>query len=245
MNAALVSIPVQKPTLAQVITDKIRESLSLEETKEYYRFMREIQADEAKAAFHEDFVQLKFPEIPKLGRIEIGRGKAQQYARWEDINDKIEPVLLAHGFRLTFDLVEESDTSVTLEAILVHRRGHSISTRKKLPLDKSGSKNIVQAYGSTQSYAQRYAAIALLNLTSRGEDDDAASINGAGLQSASDKFFITPEQSGKLTEMIDQTGRTVERFCMKYRIDHISELPASKYKEAVAFLDTHIPKAQP
>lgn len=240
MNAALVSMPVQKPTLAQVIIDRIREGASLEETKEYYRFLREIQADEAKLAFDADFVQLKFPEIPKLGRIELGGNRGgYAYARWEDINDKIEPVLQARGFKLRFDIEEETETSVTIAAILQHRGGHSIKTRKKLPLDKSGSKNIVQAYGSTQSYAQRYAAIALLNLTSRGEDDDAVSTNGP---QSSDEFFVTPEQVAELENLIPLTGRSVEMFCKKFRIDEIGQLPASRYTTAVTFLGQFIQK---
>jgi hypothetical protein len=41
-----------------------------------------------------------------------------------------------------------------------------------LPHDSTGSKNAVQAVGSSTSYGKRYTACALLNITSRGEDDD-------------------------------------------------------------------------
>ena len=118
------------------------------------------------------------PEVPKLGRIDHGGGRGYNYARWEDINDHIKPVLQKYGFGLRFDIITETESLFEIEAILVHRSGYSICTRKKLPIDKSGAKNIVQAYGSTQSYAQRYAAIALLNLTftaTRIHDGNAAS----------------------------------------------------------------------
>jgi hypothetical protein len=42
-----------------------------------------------------------------------------------------------------------------------------------LPVDLSGKKNPVQAVGSSVSYGKRYAIEALLNLTSRGQDDDS------------------------------------------------------------------------
>ena len=49
-------------------------------------------------------------------------------------------------------------------------------TRKKpsleLPVDATATRTPVQAVGSTMSYGQRYVARMLLNLVSRGEDDD-------------------------------------------------------------------------
>ena len=45
----------------------------------------------------------------------------------------------------------------------------------KLPADTSGSKNVVQAIGSSVSYGKRYTMQALLNITSGGEDDDGHS----------------------------------------------------------------------
>ena len=59
-----------------------------------------------------------------------------------------------------------------ITAILSHREGHSEETTLTLDADKSGSKNAVQAVGSSISYGQRYAAVALLNITTRGMDDD-------------------------------------------------------------------------
>lgn len=237
MNAALVSMPVPKPTLAQVIIERIREGASLEETKEYYRFLREIQADEAKVAYAADFVAMQgeLPEIPRLGKIDIGRGKPQQFARWEDIAEKIKPVLHKFGFGIQFE-IKDNENSVTATAILLHRGGHFTTNPKTLPLDKSGSKNIVQAYGSTQSYAQRYAVNGLLGIASRGEDNDATGTNGP---QSSDEFFVTPEQIAKLEKMLERTGRSVETFCQKFRLNNIGQLPASKYMEAAHFLQQH------
>ena len=175
MNALPQQVPppAQPPTLASVIIERIRAGASLEETKEYYKFIRQIQADEAKAAFDADFVQLKLRPIPKGGKTRMPDGKDRPYPRLEDIL-VIEPDLAERNFRLRFDIAEETDVAVAIDAILVHRAGHSVSTRKKLPLDKGGAKNIVQAYGSTQTYAMRYAVMALLSLK-LGEDDDATS----------------------------------------------------------------------
>jgi hypothetical protein len=46
----------------------------------------------------------------------------------------------------------------------------------ELPFDNSGSKNTVQAIGSSVSYGKRYVLCMLLNISTGGEDNDG---NGA------------------------------------------------------------------
>jgi len=224
---------MQQPTLQVAIIERIRAGGTLEEIKEYYRFMREIEANEAERAATNGFVamQAELPAIPKEGEIDIGKGRVQRYMRWEDINKLIKPVLSQHGFALNFHFVEETDTHITMTAILKHRSGYIDQTTRKLPLDKSGSKNIVQSYGSTQSYAQRYLAIALLNLVAEGEDDDAA---------GADDGQISHEQIMELEKLILLTGRSVDLFCKKFRIGTLGMLPAEKYREAFEFLHQYI-----
>jgi ERF superfamily len=239
-RTALVSMPVPKPTLSQVIIEKIREGATLEETKQYYGFMREIQRDEARVQFDADFVvmQGELPEVPKLGRIDHGGGRGYNYARWEDINDRIKPVLQKYGFGLRFDIITETESLFEIEAILVHRSGYSICTRKKLPIDKSGAKNIVQAYGSTQSYAQRYSAIALLNLTSRNEDTDAVGLPKGRNESVEDVALgLSEEEVAALTKAIKDSGRTVKWFCEFAKLKELEELPCGRYEAALNYVN--------
>jgi len=224
------SMPVPKhisaPTLAQVIIERIRAGATLEETKEYYRFAREIEADEAAKIATADFVamQAKLPAIPKLGEIDIGGKKVQRYMRWEDINRLMKPVLTQYNYALNFHFVEETEISITMTGILKHKSGYIEQTTRKLPLDKSGSKNLVQSYGSTQSYAQRYIAIALLNLVAEGEDTDATS------------EYVSAEQIAELDAEIKRLERTREGFCEWQKIEHIQDLPLARFEPALRFL---------
>lgn len=128
----------------------------------------------AKAEFSAAFaaMQPELPAIEERGGIQNKQGGTQStYALWEDINKAIKPVLMAHGFALSFRTDVADKIKVT--AVLDHIGGHSTETSIVLPVDNTGSKNAVQATASSVSYGKRYTAGALLNLTSYGEDDDA------------------------------------------------------------------------
>ena len=228
-NVTSMPVPqhITAPTLTQVIIERIRAGATLEETKQYYSFIRQIEADEALKAFNRDFVLLELPEIPRLGKIDIGRGKPQMYAKWEDITKRIEPELHKHNFRLSFDVIE-NETHVNIKATLHHSAGHSLSTSKQLPLDKSGSKNIVQAFGSTQSYGMRYATIALLGLASRGEDDDAQSTSSN---------LLTSEELEVIKAALDDADANdsdMTRFCKTMKVESLTQLRREQVADAMA-----------
>ena len=122
----------------------------------------------AKQAFA-DAMALMQPNIPVV--IERTKGHNGKYASFEDIIDQTRPVLQDYGFSVTFRVTQDADT-VKITCVLSHREGHSEQTDIALPADHSGSKNAVQSVGSTVSYGRRYTYCALLNIATRGEDDD-------------------------------------------------------------------------
>lgn len=129
----------------------------------------------AKAEYSASLAEMQ-PKLPVVA--ERGSTDKGKYALWEDINDAIRPILAAHGFALSFRVGTATDGKMTVTGILSHKAGHQEETTMTLPLDTSGSKNAVQAVGSSTSYGKRYTALALLNITSRGEDDDGNGASG-------------------------------------------------------------------
>lgn len=137
--------------------------------------LRESMLDRrAKQAFVTAFALMQ-PELPvpeEKGEIRNNSDEVQStYAYWEDIVEVVRPVLMKHGFALNF-ITETSPANVKVTAKLSHQGGHSEETTMVLPHDNSGRKNPVQQIGSSISYGKRYTASALLNLATRGEDDD-------------------------------------------------------------------------
>jgi hypothetical protein len=111
------------------------------------------------------------------------------------------------------------------------------------PADTSGSKNPIQAIGSTVTYLERITLKAALGLSATDDDDGNSAGRNGGPQS-SDEFYVTPEQVAELERLLALTGRSVELFCKKFYLAEIGHLPASKYDLAVNFLNQFIPKAK-
>jgi hypothetical protein len=185
----------------------------------------------ARAAYAADLARMQ-PELPVIaerGGIKDRSGKVQStYALWEDINDAIKPVLSRHGFALSFRTGQE-EGRITVTGVLSHREGHSEETTMHLPIDTSGSKNSVQAVGSSISYGKRYTAGALLNITSRGEDDDGKAAGGVAL--------VSEEQVQALQNLIIEVGADPVKFCAYLKVESLSALPADQYERAVQALN--------
>jgi hypothetical protein len=128
------------------------------------------QSKEARLAFVRAFslLQGELPTIRQTGVSEVhGR-----FAKLEDIVEGVRPVLAAHGFSVSFKH-EFPERMVKTVGTLSHNEGHAETTEFLGPLDESGRKNPTQAIASACSYGRRYCISALLNIASRGDDDDA------------------------------------------------------------------------
>ena len=190
-----------------------------------------ITAQKAKASYTQALAKMQptLPVIAERGGITNNAGKVQStYALWEDINDAIKPILAEHGFALSFR-TGQADGKIIVTGVLSHSDGHSEETTMHLPVDTSGSKNAVQAVGSSTSYGKRYTAQALLNLTSRGEDDDGKA-GGGGL--------ISEDQVEKLFDIIKATKADTSKFCKYMGVAAVPDIRAKDFEKAVVALNT-------
>lgn len=172
-SAAVLSMIARAASDPSIDIDKMERLMQMQE--------RAIQR-QAQTAFDEAMAAMQ-PELPSIGERGDAAGR-YTFAKWEDIQAQIKPVLQKFGFALTFRTKTADKVEVT--GILSHKQGHREETTVTLPTDPSGNKNAVQAVSSSVSYGQRYAAKALLNLTTHGEDDDG--FMGGGGYDASDWY---------------------------------------------------------
>jgi hypothetical protein len=226
--------------IAMIERVALNPDVDIDKMERLLQMQERIMDRNAKAAFIGALadMQPKLPVIGRKGNITIHKKDAEKtdaniiqktpYALWEDINDAIRPLLAEHGFTLTFRFKKEADR-VEVTGILSHRQGHFEETTLSLPMDTSGSKNNVQAIGSSTSYGKRYAAIALLNITTRGEDDDGKAADGPKL--------ITDEQEMQLRDLAESVGANLPAFLKWLKIERLGDLPAAKFTTAVSALE--------
>jgi hypothetical protein len=206
--AALMSAIMQFATNPAMDIDKFDRLIALQERTE---------DRQAERAFNAAFVRLqgKLPRVKRDGSLEypVDKNKPDgpkrviaNFARWETIDAAIRPALTEEGFGLSFKILPRPNDGGGLNvcAVLRHVDGYKeIGDPMPVPLDTSGGKNNLQAYGSSLSYGKKYAAFAALNIITEGEDDDG--VRG-GMK------FISEEQIAELRTLFKDAGR--EEFAL-------------------------------
>lgn len=119
--------------------------------------------------FNAAFARMQ-PHIPTIN--EKGRTDKGTYAPREDIVDAVRPILAEYGFSASFRTEWPENGKIRIVGILTHEGGHSRESTFEAAADTSGSKNAVQAQGSTVEYGRRYTLSDLLNIVTRRADDD-------------------------------------------------------------------------
>jgi hypothetical protein len=118
----------------------------------------------AMARFHED--------APSI--IKTKDGHNCKYAGLSDIVAVVAPKLSLQGLSHTW-VTETVDKGIKVICKITHEKGHNETTSLTAGADGSGSKNAIQAMGSTVTYLQRYTLKAALGLAEGDQGDDGAS----------------------------------------------------------------------
>lgn len=176
-----------------------------------------MEARQAEREFAAAFGRLSadLPRVKKNGTIDLGvdkqNGKVRgslPFARWEDIDKVIRPLMIREGFTLSFDSDPRPGEGggLIVTGKLMHRDGHIRTASMPLSLDSGPGRNNLQAMGSTLSYGKRYCAEMLLNIVREGEDDDG---KRGGTK------YITPEQVQELVDLAAAAGRPEGPFLQR------------------------------
>ena len=140
------------------------------------------EANEARKAYHgaiADFAANP-PDIEKDKKVSYSTSKgttAYSHAQLGTAAAKIQAALSPHGLHASWRTIQ-TDKSIKVVCRITHKLGHFEETDLSAGADDSGSKNSIQAIGSTISYLERYTLFALTGLASKDMDDDAKSSPG-------------------------------------------------------------------
>jgi len=185
------------------------------------------QANEARKAFDEAIAQAK-AEIKPVVRNATGHNN-KKYADFAAIAREVDPVLGKYSLTYRFRS-SQVDGKISVTCRIAHKAGHAEETTLFGPADTSGSKNAIQAIGSTCAYLQRYTLVLSLGLAAAHDDDGAAS--GAAVD------VISDEQADILRDLITTTGTDLEQFLTYAKAPSVSDVLAKDFPRLKAMLET-------
>ena len=201
-------------------------SVDIERLQKIIDMEAKTQDREAEKIFNQALAEMQ-PELPAVGAFGEGHQGAK-YGKLEHIQQAIRPALHGHGFAVRFK-VHDSEDALTVECILSHRDGHSDSDKITLPYDTSGSKNAVQARGSTVSYGKRYTLCNILNIQVGGQDDDAR-------LAAPQVELISPDQVLEMHAFITENRLDLKAFMGWANVKKLEEIHAANFEKGMTAL---------
>ena len=236
-------------------------AISVEKLERLFELSERARAVRAKQSFAEAFaaLQLELPTIDRRNRIVVYSKEARErkggpvegvdvpqqstpYATLETIIAAIRAPLSKHGFSVRFEHATANGLIETT-AILTHREGHAERANvPPLQHDSSGSKNNVQAVGSSLTYGRRYALLALLAIVSHAPQD----ADDDGKAAGATREGISEEQVAELRGLIVQASKPEKiahytaAMLKRYKVAQIEDLTAANFASACKVIRAQI-----
>lgn len=195
---------------------------------------------EALRAFNQAFTdaQSEFPEIPKT--------KEAHNSKFAPLDQEVRllrPVLMKHGFSFRHEVTENDGKSVSVRCILAHQDGHCESATLTGPADNSGSKNTIQAIGSTVTYLRRYTFEAVTGIVTTDDDD--------GKDAGDSVERVSKDQSLDIHAKLEETGADKNLFLRAFGkrfscsdVARIEDIPTTLYDNAIQMIEANDKRKQ-
>jgi len=218
---------------AALMMTAIAKGLDLDKVEKAMALQERWEANEARKAYHDAMAGFKEdpPEIEKDRKVKFQTSKGlteYNHASLANVTQKINSSLSKHGLSAGWK-VSQADKQITVTCTITHRLGHSESTSLSASPDDSGSKNPIQAVGSTISYLERYTLLALTGLATHEIDDDGKSSNG-------EPAYITTDQAIELNDLLKETAADIKKFLEYVSSESVEKIPATSYNKALIAL---------
>ncbi len=231
MANELAHAAVAPPSLLTTIADLARDpACDVEKLRALIAMQREVMAEQARIAFDAAMADAQAEMVPVLRSATNAHTKSR-YARLEDIDNAIRPLITRHGFSLTFDNPDQTVDGIVVTCAVAHRDGHVRSYKIAGARDDKGAqgnanKTPIQAIGSTISYLRRYLTCMIFNIALTNDDNDGNEIAP-----------ISARQVRDLEALLAETGADRAKFLAFLRVSDLAELSKRDYPRARAGLE--------
>jgi hypothetical protein len=235
-NVPAPSTPTQEATsMLQMIKEvALTPGANVEAIRAMLDMQRQLTKDQAERAMNEALARLNLPHVKKNGKIPLpsktdGATRDVAFAKWEDIDTVIRPLLMAEGLSLSFTAPprQVDGGGAAMVGRLSHVQGAFREAHISLPLDTGPGRNNLQAMGSTISYGKKYLAFMLLNIVTEGEDDDGQGANEV----------IDNARAVEIDLLISEVKADKPKFLKFMKAASVPEILAKDYDKAITMLN--------
>lgn len=215
--------PITPMDMLQIAVEKGADLDKLEKLMDMQERWEKTEAKKAFVAAMAKF-SAECPTIDKTKSAHHNTKYAGLAETLEQIRDLLSRCELSHSWKTGQDA-----SGITVTCCITHAAGHSECTSMTAAPDNTGSKNSIQAIGSTATYLQRYTLFAVLGLASSESDNDG---NAAPMD------FITDDQAMNLEALAEEVGANKAAFLKYFKVPSFAEIAACRLDQATAALET-------
>lgn len=229
---AVITIDNQPPTVLtpmELLSRATANGASIEVLEKLMTLQERYEKNEARKAFDEAISAAK-AEIDPITKNRDGHNT--KYADIAAIAIAVVPAMSRNGLSHRYRISQTDRISVT--CIIAHKLGHYEETTLSGAPDKTGSKNDIQAIGSTVTYLERYTLVAALGLSVSNDDIDGnrVVINGKVENETVEDPHISETQIAFLRKTLTDAGRTEEAFLKYIKCPSLENIYAHKFDHA-------------
>jgi len=220
MSELIIEEKQTAPILAMVERVAMSPDADMDKLERLLDMQERVLSRDAEMAYNAAMSALQ-ADLPAIHKSADGHNS--KYAKFETINETIRPHLAKHGFSVSFRS-SFPDGMLEVTGIIAHKSGHREETSMHLPFDKSGSKNDVQAIGSSVSYGKRYVLCMLLNISTSDDDDGVSAV-------------MSPQAT--INDLLASASDELKaKFFTKCGVDSVDKINQKRLAGAISWLRT-------
>lgn len=228
---------VEQPSVALMLQTALEKGITSDNATALGQLMslyERMEARSAAQAFASAMVSLKqeMPTIQVSKAVPNNDGTIRyRYAPLDEIDGKLRPMALKHGFTYSFSEAPSEPNKVTKVCVVKHIGGHSESTPFTVRIGKGppGSSE-AQGDGAAASYAQRRALCDAFGIIVESDTDGSDDPRNEGKP-------ITQQQADELRELCDEVKADRKKFLEHAKAETFEQISSTRFEDLVVTLN--------
>lgn len=219
-------VVTQENSPANMIIQAVKSGTDLDKVEKLLELQMRWEANEAKKAYHKAMAEFKAnaPDIDKDKKVSYGNTN-YKHASLANVVKIINAELSKYGLSASWKTKQNGVIEVTCK--ITHVLGHSEETSLSAAADNTGSKNGIQAIGSTITYLERYTILALTGLATCEQDDDAQT----------EITYINDKQKGQILDIINEYKINSKKFLEVMKAESVDKIVSIDFDKAMELLN--------